>query len=79
MLGLTVTDGVIARYTKYNGGTNPFSSRTLYNLTDWDGKSKNLLQIYSTMTRTWNDKLYLDPLPTDQLTLNPNLVQNPGW
>lgn len=79
MLGLTVTDGVVARYTKYNGGTNPFSTRMLYNVNDWDGKSKSLLQIYSSMNRTWNNKLYLDPLPTDQLTLNPNLEQNPGW
>lgn len=79
MLGLTVTDGVVARYTKYNGGTNPFSTRPLYSLTDWDGKSKKMLQIYSNMTRSWNDKLYLDPLPTDQLTLNKSLKQNPGW
>ena len=79
MLGLTVTDGVVARYTKYNGGTNPFSTRSLYSLNDWDGKSKKMLQIYSSMNRTWNNKLYLDPLPTDQLTLNPNLEQNPGW
>ncbi len=29
--------------------------------------------------RIWNDKHYLYPLPTDQLLLNPNLKQNPGW
>ena len=27
----------------------------------------------------WADKKYLYPLPTDQLTLNSNLNQNPGW
>ena len=27
----------------------------------------------------WDDKLYLKPLPTEQLSLNPNLEQNPGW
>jgi len=27
----------------------------------------------------WNDRKYLYPLPADQLTLNTNLVQNPGW
>ncbi|MCF6240351.1 MAG: RagB/SusD family nutrient uptake outer membrane protein [Bacteroidales bacterium] len=27
----------------------------------------------------WNDRKYLYPLPADQLTLNPNLTQNPGW
>lgn len=31
--------------------------------------------------RKWSatDKRWLNPLPTDQLTLNPNLGQNPGW
>ncbi len=29
--------------------------------------------------RKWEDKHYLFPLPKDQLQLNPNLVQNPGW
>jgi len=28
--------------------------------------------------RTWNDKLYLYPLPTDQITLV-NYTQNQGW
>ena len=27
----------------------------------------------------WDDKKYLYPLPADQITLNPNLIQNPGW
>lgn len=29
--------------------------------------------------RIWNDRNYLFPLPVDQMQLNPNLVQNPGW
>lgn len=29
--------------------------------------------------RVWADKLYLYPLPSDQLQLNPRLEQNPGW
>lgn len=29
--------------------------------------------------RQWNDKLYLYPLPSDQMQLNPNIGQNPGW
>lgn len=29
--------------------------------------------------RTWEEKNYLYPLPTDQLKLDPNLGQNPGW
>lgn len=31
-------------------------------------------------SRTWDDKLYLHPIPIDQTTLNPNLLpNNPGW
>lgn len=29
--------------------------------------------------RTWSEKNYLYPLPSDQIQLNPNLGQNPGW
>lgn len=29
--------------------------------------------------RTWNDKLYFYPIPANDLVLNPNLGQNPGW
>lgn len=29
--------------------------------------------------RTWSEKNYLYPLPSDQLQLNKNLTQNPGW
>jgi hypothetical protein len=29
--------------------------------------------------RTWSEKNYLLPLPTDQQQLNPNLGQNPNW
>ncbi len=27
----------------------------------------------------WDDRKYLEPIPADQLTLNKNLTQNPGW
>ena len=29
--------------------------------------------------RTWDDKMYLFPLPQSELMKNKNLVQNPGW
>lgn len=50
--------------------------------TNWNnpGKSVNAdgtLVLYT--GRSWNDKLYLYPLPSDQLQLNPQLEQNPGW
>ena len=38
------------------------------------------VRVYPSITaRTWNDKLYLYPIPLQELTLNPNLQQNPGW
>jgi starch-binding outer membrane protein, SusD/RagB family len=30
-------------------------------------------------SRVWQDKHYLLPIPTQQIALNPNLTQNPGW
>ncbi len=48
----------------------------------WAGQSRQLDDegcIILFDNRQWPDKLYLYPLPTDQLQLNPNLGQNPGW
>lgn len=33
----------------------------------------------TTVDRTWNDKYYLEPIPSGQITLDGNLSQNPGW
>lgn len=41
--------------------------------------ANNYILVYPGITRTWNDKLYLSPIPTQELTLNTNLKQNPGW
>ena len=79
MLGIAVNTNVVNRYKYYNGGTDQFKNRSLFTLTDWDGKTKTLLKVYSNTARTWNDKLYLSPLPIDQLVFNPKLTQNPGW
>lgn len=44
---------------------------------------KRYVKLYQTISDgkgyTWNDKLYLHPLPSEELSLNPNLEQNPGW
>ncbi len=38
------------------------------------------IRVYTNITsRTWNDKMYYYPLPTQELTLNKNLSQNTGW
>lgn len=79
MLGITVNEEVEEFHTTYNGGTNPFNGRTVYEIEDWNGVQKNYLKVYDKTSRVWNDRLYLSPLPTDQLQLNPNLKQNPGW
>lgn len=50
--------------------------------TNWTNHGKTLnadgcIVLYT--DRTWSDKLYLYPLPSDQLQLNPQLKPNPGW
>jgi hypothetical protein len=42
--------------------------------------ANNYIRVYPAIAaRTWADKLYLYPIPTQELTLNPNLKQNTGW
>lgn len=35
--------------------------------------------VYPGFTRVWDNKNYLRPIPSQELALNPNLTQNPGW
>ena len=44
-----------------------------------DPATDDYRDLYPGITRTWDDKLYLYPIPTQELTLNQNLTQNPGW
>jgi hypothetical protein len=43
--------------------------------------ANNYIRLYTSITaRVWKDKMYLFPLPTQELQLNPNLLpQNSGW
>lgn len=42
--------------------------------------SNYYIQVYpNIVSRTWNDKMYLNPIPTQEITLNPNIKQNAGW
>jgi len=43
-----------------------------------NGTSGELIWM-SEIPRKWNDKNYLYPIPLNDLQLNPNLKQNPGW
>lgn len=50
--------------------------------TNWAAQTRQLdndgcIILYN--NRVWDDKLYLYPLPSDQVQLNPELGQNPGW
>lgn len=50
--------------------------------TNWTTQSRSVnsdgcIILYT--DRSWEDKNYLYPIPSDQLQLNPNLGQNPGW
>lgn len=47
----------------------------------WAGiKNQAVNNVYRLQTgRTWAERNYLLPIPTQQISLNPNLEQNPGW
>lgn len=34
---------------------------------------------YTLRGRVWNDRMYLDPICSDDILMNPNLTQNPGY
>lgn len=76
--GIVVNTDVKNQYNAYFG-SDLFGSAILATITDWD-KTKQLLSPYSDPSRTWDDKLYLHPIPTDQIILsNGALVQTQGW
>ena len=39
----------------------------------------NLTYTRNKVSRTWDDKMYLFPIPNSDRLKNPNLTQNPGW
>ncbi|SDP49525.1 Starch-binding associating with outer membrane [Mucilaginibacter sp. OK268] len=69
ILGMKLTPALRAQYTA--------ESKDVSNVVV-DGN--NYIRIYpGTTTRSWNDKMYLLPIPTQEISLNPALKQNPGW
>lgn len=45
-----------------------------------DPENNQYFELYPAISkRNWYDRLYLQPLPLQDLTLNQNLNQNPGW
>lgn len=78
-LGIRVTDKVISLYNP-----NTFGGENGRPLVEYQGKT--YLRPYTAKSlddagRKWeaNDRRFLSPLPLDELTLNPNLDQNPKW
>ena len=51
-----------------------------YNIDGVVVDANNYVRVYPGITaRAWDDKMYLYPIPTQEITLNPNIKQNPGW
>lgn len=44
-----------------------------------DETEGSIVYTRQTVTRNWDDKMYLFPIPASDLLKNPNLTQNPGW
>ena len=39
----------------------------------------NITYMRKNVSRQWDDKMYLFPIPQSERSKNPNLTQNPGW
>ncbi|HEY4110855.1 RagB/SusD family nutrient uptake outer membrane protein [Puia sp.] len=57
-----------------------FKSEYTYDISGVALDANHYVRVYPSITaRQWDDKMYLYPIPTQELTLNPGLKQNPGW
>jgi hypothetical protein len=58
-----------------------FTSITEMKITQQVDEEGNASYTYSprTVSRLWNDRQYLFPIPTSEILKNPSLQQNPGW
>ncbi|WP_407484658.1 RagB/SusD family nutrient uptake outer membrane protein [Elizabethkingia miricola] len=70
--GMKLTDAYKATYPKDANGKSQVDNVLL----DAQGN----VRVYPNITaRAWDNKMYLYPLPKDQLLLNKSFKQNPGW
>lgn len=72
-LGLRVTPEMRKRFEEQSGGPGTYTRVTT------EAPDYLLVSYMDVAPLKWEDRLYLDPLPKDQLELNKSLVQNPGW
>lgn len=72
ILGMKLTDAYKATYPKDANGNSQVDNVVR--------DAQGYVRIYTNITsRMWDQKMYLYPLPKDQLVLNKNFKQNPGW
>ncbi len=70
--GMKLTDAYKSTYPKDANGNSQVDNV----LRDAQG----YVRVYPNITaRAWDNKMYLYPMPKDQLLLNKNFKQNPGW
>lgn len=82
MLGIRITDEVRKLYSTSNITFG--EGENARPIVDFEGKTYLMQYPDRGLTpagRKWvaNDKRFFEPIPTNELTLNPNLKQNPGW
>ncbi len=80
VLGIRVTDKVKEQYT----GITTFGGDDGRSTIEYNGNTYVYQYTSKSLDdagRKWsdNDRRWLYPLPTDELTINKNLTQNPGW
>lgn len=57
-----------------------FDGVNTVDVTDWNDENKELVSPYGSFSRTWDDRLYLHPIPKNEISISEgNLEQNPGW
>lgn len=82
MNGDGVNDAFYTTNSKYKGTYKSIAviltgGLTARKLTD-DPKG-GYIYFYNETSHTWNDNMYLYPIPSQVIVMNPNITQNPGW
>ena len=65
--GANISNVPVEDYTNTNGEVTVTTTADGY------------IQVWPAQNRIWNPKYYFFPIPSGQITLNPQLGQNPGW
>jgi len=82
MNGDGTNDAFSTTNTKYSGTYKSIAVTLSGNLTVrklTDDKNNGYIYYYKENSHSWNDNMYLYPIPSQVIIMNPNLTQNPGW